>query len=320
MHVGHPVAQACQDQVADKRMVAVDGVAATGKVEVIPGGIQKVKDLIVNAPEGSRAPERVSFTGMVENDIQDYFDPRLVEGANHLPEFGDLPVGSSRGSVGRLDSREADRVVTPEIPQRRTGVRIPERTVVFIKLVDGQQFHGRHAQTLQVWYFFHQAHEGARMSHHRRRMDRESPHMQFVYEGIFQGQAWRHIALPIERPADKQASTVKGNRAPWMAAGDGGAGGVEKDPVSIESVPAVTRAIDTPAIGESFGQADDLDMPMIPRSVASWMKGEFSDEFTGNIADHEPDTGAVPRQEHEIHPAGRLAGTKRKASSTRMIQ
>jgi hypothetical protein len=151
-------------------------------------------------------------------------------------------------------------------------------------------------------------------------MDRESPHMQFVYEGIFQGQAWRDIALPIERPADKQASAVKGNRAPWMAAGNGGAGGVEKDPVSIESVPAVTRAIDTPAVGESFGQADDLDMPMIPRSVASWMKGDFSDEFTGNIADHKPDTGAMPRQEHEIHPAGRLACAKRKTSSTRMTQ
>jgi len=105
-----------------------------------------------------------------------------------------------------------------------------------------------------------------------------------------------------------------------MAAGNGCACGVEKDPVSIKAVPAVTRTIDTPAVGECVWKADDLDMPMIPGAIATGMEGKLADEFTGNIADHEPDTGAVPGQEHEIHAAGRLARSKRKASSTRMIQ
>ena len=74
VHLRHPEAQAVENQFADDGMVAIDGVAAAGEVEVIAVRPEHVIKLIVQAAKGIGSAAVVAFAGVVEDDIENDFD------------------------------------------------------------------------------------------------------------------------------------------------------------------------------------------------------------------------------------------------------
>ena len=92
--VVHPMPQAQEDHLADDRMVAVDGVAATGIVAVILAAAgEHVIDLVFEPLEAQRRAVLVAFGGVVEDDVEDDLDAGLVQCADHLLEFVHLAAG-----------------------------------------------------------------------------------------------------------------------------------------------------------------------------------------------------------------------------------
>src|SRR5262249_14434468 len=119
-------------------MVAVDGVAAARKIKVFAIGAEHVIKLVIEAAEGVGAATIVSFSGVIEHDIQNYFQARGVKGADHLAKFVDLIMFHSSSSVSRFGRTKSDAVVAPEIAELLAGLGVCERTIVFIEFMDRQ--------------------------------------------------------------------------------------------------------------------------------------------------------------------------------------
>ena len=80
VHLGHPVAQRGQDLVAHHRVVAVERVAAARVVEVPPRlRVEEVVGRVVEAAPAEGGAPLVALAGVVEDDVEDHLEARLVE-------------------------------------------------------------------------------------------------------------------------------------------------------------------------------------------------------------------------------------------------
>src|SRR6185437_8898160 len=98
------------------------------------------------------------------------------------------------GGLGGLGREAADRVVTPVVRQPTF-----EQEIVDVELVDRQELHRVHAETLQVRDFFDEAQVGARRLHARRSVRCQALHVYFIDEEILEAEIGRRISLPVER-------------------------------------------------------------------------------------------------------------------------
>src|SRR6266567_5049134 len=128
----------------------------------------------------------VALARVVENDIQNDFDSRVVKGPNHFSEFVDLPMLRARGGVSCFGRGEAEAVVAPEISQFLFGKWIFKRTVIFIKLVNRQEFDCRDSESFQVGNLFHEASKGAGVFDAGRGMAGKYAYMEFVNDRFFE--------------------------------------------------------------------------------------------------------------------------------------
>src|SRR5690348_18369258 len=93
-------------------MVKVQCVPCAGHVVIETSiGLQSVVAGIIDATEGQSGPEMVALTAVVVDDVEDYFDPGIVQSFNRGLETGDRRGGKKARVRGKI----ADRVVTPVI-------------------------------------------------------------------------------------------------------------------------------------------------------------------------------------------------------------
>jgi hypothetical protein len=124
----------------------VQRVASSGGVKVIAGivGDKPVVGLIVDALERRHRAELVPLGGVVVDDVEDDFDPGLVQRFHHVLEFGgDLPAAPRR--VLAVRGEEPDRVVAPVVPEPAV-----DEHVVLDEIVDRHQLDRSDAQAGQV--------------------------------------------------------------------------------------------------------------------------------------------------------------------------
>ena len=71
-------------------MIEINGVAAAGPVHVIRKILllQPIVGAVVEAAQAHRRPVFVAFDGVVEHDVENDFEPCLVQRAHHRLEFG----------------------------------------------------------------------------------------------------------------------------------------------------------------------------------------------------------------------------------------
>ncbi len=115
MHLGHPIAQARYDHVDNGPMAEVDRVAATAEVLIVPRicGPQAIEERIVHAAVAQGGPVFVALGRVVEDDIEEHLETRLVQSPDHRLELADLLASPSRG-VGGMRGDPANGVV-PEV-------------------------------------------------------------------------------------------------------------------------------------------------------------------------------------------------------------
>src|SRR5215211_6699929 len=76
----NPVAQRVGDHLHDTRMAKIDGIAATGGVEIITRvGGKHVVARIVDAAERKRRAAMIALGSMVVNDVEDDFDAGFMQ-------------------------------------------------------------------------------------------------------------------------------------------------------------------------------------------------------------------------------------------------
>ena len=73
-------------------MVLVIGAAA----------FEHVIDLVFKSLESQRRSQFVAFGSMVEDDVQNHFDPGLVQSPDHLLEFIDLTARFGSGRIASM--------------------------------------------------------------------------------------------------------------------------------------------------------------------------------------------------------------------------
>ena len=157
---GRPVAQAFQDQLLDHGMGAVDRIAAAAEIIIAAIGGQHIIDIVVKALQRETGAMRITFRGVVENNIQKAFDAVIVQLPDQLLQFRSFPVIFKGRGIGRVGGEEGNRIISPVI-QKRVAVNDPG-VFRLVKLEDGHQFHRVDAQIQQIGNLFLQAGKGAR--------------------------------------------------------------------------------------------------------------------------------------------------------------
>src|SRR4051795_228326 len=93
-------------------MVKVQCIPRAGHVGIETSiGLQSVVAGIVDATERQGGPEVVALATVVVDDVEDYFDPGIVQSFNGSLETSDR-LGGQKARVG---GKVADRIVTPVI-------------------------------------------------------------------------------------------------------------------------------------------------------------------------------------------------------------
>ena len=144
MHVFDPEPQAFHDHLRPNRMVAVKGVSAACVVVVIVlvAIDQVVVVQVVKPAEREGRALMVAFIGVVEHNVQDHFDPSLVQRLHHVAELGHVLGFASRLAISGMRRKIRHGRIAPEVVQlvafklMRFGV---------VELEHGQQFNRRDA-------------------------------------------------------------------------------------------------------------------------------------------------------------------------------
>src|SRR5271168_4594952 len=99
---------------------------------------------IVHSLEAEHRSQMISFIGVIENDIQNYFDPVLVQSFDQVAKFLEVVADFRVHAVCALGSKEADRTVAPII---REGLSVDDsEDGLLVKVEHRQKFYGRNSQ------------------------------------------------------------------------------------------------------------------------------------------------------------------------------
>ncbi len=114
MHVQRPVTQRVRDQLQHARVIKVQRVAGSSDVIIKPPiGFEAIVGRVVDAAKRQGRAELISLAAVVVDDVQNDFDPGVVQSLDGGLEAGDRLSGQKP----RIRRKEADRVVAPIIDE-----------------------------------------------------------------------------------------------------------------------------------------------------------------------------------------------------------
>ena len=204
--------------------------------------VQDIIDLILKSLEGQNGASLVSFARVIEHDIENDFDTRLVQGFYHLLELEHLGAWLFGMSVAAMRCKEGQRVVAPVIgPLWRIAVHVQDR-----KLMDRHQLNRSNAKTLQIRYFLDYPQIGSRMLNLRGLALRKSFHVHFVDDAIAERAAHMAIAFPVKCIIDDDAFRWSDNAVCRMLATSGQRLGVRVYKPSVAVKPLTRFWIEWP--------------------------------------------------------------------------
>ena len=150
---------------------------------------------IIDPFEGKHRSVLIALGGVIVNDIEDHFDARRMERADHRFEFVD-GIGRSRGAIARVGSKIAQCVVSPVV--RETA--FDEGLVVDV-VVHGHEFHGGDSKTSQMldcWLGAESRIGAAQVFGDFRMEFCEAFHMEFVDDRVMPWGAWGRGTIPVK--------------------------------------------------------------------------------------------------------------------------
>ncbi len=304
MVVVDPVPETEEDHLADNRVIAVDGVAASGEVAVMASAIfQHVIDLVLQTFETQGGPEFVSFAGMVEDHIQDDFDACLMQGSDHLLELIDLGTRFFAGSIPSMGRKEREWVVAPVV----VDLFLLAAPIQDGVLVDRHEFDCGDSQRLEIGDLFDHAQVGARVLNFGGARLREPAHVHLVDDGLRELAAQMPISLPIEVVIDHDA--LRGAKDSVFArqkiSGQGFCVRVDEPSAAVEPISPFGRkgAICLEVVELPSPDSGDKDTPDISPAVGIAIQfdnlGRF--EITDPIVEQDAQPNGSTAEDDKLH-------------------
>ena len=249
-------------------MVAVDRVAAA---RVVPVGLAAVFEHVVNtvlqALEAEGWPLLVAFGRVVEDDVQDDFDARLVQRQNHLLEFEYLAAGLATDRIPAVRREERQRIVAPVVRANR----LLTQTVVDREFVDRHQLDRRHPQRLQVGNLLDHPQVGPRVLHSAGPRLGESADVHLIDDRLGKMGPQMPVSIPIELLVDDYAfrrthDAVVGRQE---TAGQGLGIGIDQPGLRVETVSLFrfVRSVRLEMVELTRPHAGDEDTPNVAPPV-----------------------------------------------------
>ena len=149
-------------------MVTVQSISTSAEIVVISLWSQHIINLIVKALKAEGFSQLVSFGGMIEYNIKNYFDAIFVELTDQLFQLSSLTVMLRLGSIAGVWRKEVDRIVSPVFQKPfaiySTGIHI------LVELEDRHQLYGVDPQFLEIRDLFTKTGKGSRVHNTGRRI------------------------------------------------------------------------------------------------------------------------------------------------------
>src|SRR4051812_6147941 len=117
---------------------AVVGIMAAIRLQDVVGGI-------IDAAETEGRAAMVAFGGVIEDDVEDDFDPGTMERFDHVPKLVNGAEGVAARAIGEVRREEGDGCVTPVIHP-------PRRAVLGVELEYREEFDRGDAEVLKIGY------------------------------------------------------------------------------------------------------------------------------------------------------------------------
>ena len=262
----HPVAQTVHDKAADLRMVAVEGIAAAAEVVVVSSGRLCVIDIAVYPLEGEKRAVPVSLCRVVEDHIQDHFDPLILEEPDHLLEFVSFLVVLDGCGIGCIGGIESHCIVSP-VFQQKFSVVAPGIDQ-FVELEDRHQLHGSDAQILEIRDLLYDPCKSAGILDAGRLMSGKSTNVHLINDGILHRRAQKVIRSPVVCFLHHSGVILffRSGSAPGPLAGHGSGVGIQHQLilVKIHASGRIIRAVQLVGIFKFFhiqsGDKDRIDI------------------------------------------------------------
>ena len=199
MHFLNPEFQGIYYELFCDGVIAVEGVAAARIVHVVLPvlGRERVVNAIGKALEVDGRPTMITFGSVIEDDIENHTDPGLVQGLDHVAELIDMIADFGMHTVRVFRCKEAERVISPVVSERRTIYRTGPLRAFLVKVKDRQQFHGSDSQLFEVGDLLDDTGKRPRVLAVGRGRLRKAAHVHFVYNGLAHGSIDGAVALPI---------------------------------------------------------------------------------------------------------------------------
>ena len=231
----HPVAKGVQHHLPRRGVGEVEGVAASGDVDVTA---RLVEAVVAGSREAAPAQRRAAgalLGRVVVDDVEQHLDAGGVEQLDHALELTDHLVRVRIARIGRVRGEEADRVVAPVVAQ-------PD--LLQVRLVDEgvhrQQLHARHPEPPEVLDRHRVRHPRvgpAQVLGHPRQQPRHLPDVHLVDDPLVAGDRRGSVLAPVEAGVDDDAPRDEGGRVTLRAhRGIPLAGLVDDVPVDLRCV------------------------------------------------------------------------------------
>ncbi len=275
VHLHYPMTQTIHDQTPDDRVIGIDRIAASAIVSIAGHVLpENIVGQILQSSERLGRSGMVALGGMIKDHVQYDLNARPVQGLDHIAELAHRRQGVGAGAVALMRRKERHGRIAPVVGTPGWGV-------LWIELLDRQEFHRRDSQRLEIWDFLDQASVGTPFIGRNARtgMSGKAPDVEFIDHGAGIGQTHQPITLPVvgagiyHHPLHRVGTIVTGTRSRFtviVRAHCHRAGiGVQQHLLAIKPEPTLRRKLSMGAVSVQLPGTNtrQKDVPVIERSV-----------------------------------------------------
>ena len=325
--IRHPITQRIHNHVAHVGVVAVQGVATAGEVEIITILREHIVRLVVDATVRNVRAVFVALGGVVEHNVKYNFDALGVETLDEVFQLIYLHGILARGSVRRLRCKKSHVGISPGVVQCMTIGR-GARIFKLVKLVYRHEFHTVDTEFFEVRDFFRNTCKSARMLHTRLGATGEIAHVHLVYHEVVDGSFERKVVFPIKIVKHYTRTVlviVDPIRllAPHVASGDEFGVRIHEDFGLVETVslPRVKRAVHAVAVLDVFVvEVKNHHRKDVAKPELLEKRNLQEGRLVVVVKQHESTIGGITRINRKIHRIAHHGRTERiRTTSTEFI-
>src|SRR5262249_39276798 len=116
MHLLNPVTETVQDHTANNGMISVEGVSRAAVISVARAVLfENIVGVVLQTAKTQRGPTVVSFSSVIEDNVENNLDARPVQRLDHVTKFINRSEWILTRAVALVRSEERDGRISPVV-------------------------------------------------------------------------------------------------------------------------------------------------------------------------------------------------------------